>query len=303
MSEIELQRTRSRELETEIYTTAMRDFYVEANTSAQSLYDRAFELTNGFRSGFRDAILTDSRLIKIFRYSIVPAISQMKFGQLVGLSSVAKFEAQQLTEGRLFQRLLASADDIANYIEQRIDNDRFTWRNEANMQGDRLTCAQSFARKWTCSLIAHQNADTQFRNWRKERQESAIKGYLLGKGFAASSFTGVVESYNDIKTNEFAPETRVKGRTRQKADVVVRTGSGGLVLIEAKAVGVEIDATKRVKECCDKASDWGSSPNLNSPVIVAVIAGFFTESNIESLTRSGVHVVWEHDLDKLGDLL
>lgn len=69
--------------------------------------------------------------------------------------------------------------------------------------------------------------------------------------------------------------------------------------MEAKAVGVEIDATKRIKECCDKANDWGAGPKLQSPAIVAVIAGFFTESNLANLSASGVHIVWEHRLSGL----
>ena len=75
--------------------------------------------------------------------------------------------------------------------------------------------------------------------------------------------------------------------------------SAGL-LVEAKAVGVELDATKRIKECCDKAHDWGNpSAELDSPVVVTVIAGFFTISNISNLQSSGIKVVWEH---RLGDL-
>lgn len=90
---------------------------------------------------------------------------------------------------------------------------------------------------------------------------------------------------------------KVRGRTIQKADVVFRSKkSKKLVLVEAKAVGVEIDATKRIKECCDKANDWGAGAKLQSPDIVAVIAGFLTENNLENVTASGVDVVWEHRL-------
>ena len=67
-------------------------------------------------------------------------------------------------------------------------------------------------------------------------------------------------------------------------------------VIEAKAVGVEIDATKRIKECCDKANDWASGKKLQSPEVIAVIAGFFTSRNIANLEASRVHVVWEHRL-------
>ena len=96
----------------------------------------------------------------------------------------------------------------------------------------------------------------------------------------------------------------MKGRTRQKADFAVRSKkSKRLVLIEAKAVGVEIDATKRIKECCDKASDWQSSQALDSPAIVTVIAGFFNRTGLANLRASNVQIVWEHRLADLGKLL
>jgi hypothetical protein len=76
-----------------------------------------------------------------------------------------------------------------------------------------------------------------------------------------------------------------------------------LVLIEAKAVGVEIDSTKRIKECCDKANDWRSAKSLKNPIITAVIAGFFTSTGIENLQKSQIQIVWEHRLDDLAEIL
>lgn len=97
---------------------------------------------------------------------------------------------------------------------------------------------------------------------------------------------------------------KVKGRTIQKSDIVIRSRKiDRLVLIEAKTVGFEIYATKRIKECCDKASDWKSSAALANPSVAAVIAGFFSERNIENLRKSEVQVVWEHRLQDLGDVI
>ena len=72
-----------------------------------------------------------------------------------------------------------------------------------------------------------------------------------------------------------------------------------LVLIEAKAVGVELDSTKRIKECCDKANDWSSSNKLKDPKIVTVIGGFFNINGINNLKASEIGVVWEHRLSDL----
>ena len=132
----------------------------------------------------------------------------------------------------------------------------------------------------------------------------SIANKLIELGYTKSSFSGVVKNNTDINIGEFTQELRVKGRTTQKADVIVRSkNSKKLILIEAKAVGVEIDSTKRIKECCDKANDWSTSSILGEPTIVSVIAGFFTKNGIENLRASNVNVVWEHRLDDLESVL
>lgn len=74
-------------------------------------------------------------------------------------------------------------------------------------------------------------------------------------------------------------------------------------MIEAKAVGVELDSTKRIKECCDKANDWSAGPSLNNPVVVAVIAGFFNATGIANMQASNINVIWEHRLTDLATVL
>jgi hypothetical protein len=34
-----------------------------------------------------------------------------------------------------------------------------------------------------------------------------------------------------------------------------------------------------------------------------VVAGFLTETNVATLQAAGVHVIWEHDLGKIADIL
>ena len=96
----------------------------------------------------------------------------------------------------------------------------------------------------------------------------------------------------------------MRGGTSQKADVIVRRKRDGqLVLIEAKAVGVQVDAFKRVKECCDKSRDWKSNAQLGDVVVVAVIAGFFAQQNLDALKTAGAAIVWEHRLTDLSEVL
>ena len=68
-------------------------------------------------------------------------------------------------------------------------------------------------------------------------------------------------------------------------------------------MGVEIDSTKRIKECCDKANDWTSGSDLSNPVVATVIAGFFNSTGIKNLLASNISVVWEHRLTDLSKIL
>jgi hypothetical protein len=223
----------------------------------------------------------------------------MKFGQLFGLGSIEAFERDRVATTRNLEQLRALAPAIAAFAVEHLDRHRFLWLTKSLSDETRLV-AEGYAKAWTCSLIADQNAQTEYRNWRKAQQELAIEAKLVECGYVRSTFAGDLERRTDINLGEYSKERRVRGGTVQKADLAVRRrGDGRLVLIEAKAVGVQVDAFKRVKECCDKARDWRSNRQLGAPLVVAVLGGFFVERNLEALAKAQVAVAWEHDLDSL----
>ncbi len=82
----------SRKYEMRVYLDSMKAMYENALLQNGEVYDIAAALTQDFRSITSNAILADSRIIKILRYAIAPSISQMKFGQFFGISSIGKFE-------------------------------------------------------------------------------------------------------------------------------------------------------------------------------------------------------------------
>lgn len=291
----------SREYEMRVYLDSMREMYDDAVEQNGELYDIAFALTDSFRAITSQAILADSRLIKTLRYAIAPTISQMKFGQMFGLNSVERFERSRVSgTSSTARELTRIAPRIAKFISENIDRTRFIWLDDPSQYSN---LAQGYAKKWTCSMAADQNAQTNYRNWRKQKQEHSIADHLLSLKYAKSAHKGLISQATDIGIGEFTQEIRVQGRTIQRADLVFRSRkSRKLVLLEAKAVGVELDATKRIKECCDKANDWSASAALGDPQIVAVIAGFFTEHNIANLSASNIRIVWEHRLSDLDSL-
>jgi len=295
----------SREYEMALYLASMSAMYSNAMAQNEEVYDTAMASTDGFSRIDSSAILQDSRIIRIMRYAVAPSISQMKFGQMFGLKSVKGFEENRISPGSAKHRQLkALAPKMAEFVSANLDAWRFKWIRDGHDIRD-MELAHAYARKWTCSIAADQNASTKYRNWRKDQQEQALAAQLTSMGYVKSGFSGTVKDYDDINIGEFTTERKVKGRTIQKADAVIRSKRPGhpLVLVEAKAVGVELDSTKRIKECCDKASDWGSSKELAGPSVVAVIAGFFTAIGVENLLASGVHVVWEHRLSDLKGVL
>jgi hypothetical protein len=288
----------SREYEMRVYLQSMKAMYENAVEQNGETYDICFSLTNGLREITAEAILKDSRIIKTLRYAIAPTISQMKFGQLFGQKTSVAFEDDRLERGtKKYRRLESFAGEAASFIRTHLDTTRFIWTTDSSLASD---LAYDYAKKWTCSIAADHNAQTAYRNWRKEQQEQVVIRELIKAGYTLSGFQGTVQSQTDVKIGEYKTETKVKGETVQKADVVFRCKkTRRLVLVEAKAVGVELDATKRIKECANKAEDWTSAPALKEPLVIAVIAGFFSPIQIANLEAAGVNVVWEHRIKDL----
>lgn len=295
----------SRDYEMRTYLDSMRAMYDNALAQNGEIYDIARTSTQDFRRITAAAIEADSRIIKILRYAIAPSISQMKFGQFFGMGSIDKFENDRLEAGSAQHNALSKiAAGIAEFATENLDGNRFLWVSNPKTKISDIRLASDYAKGWTCSIAADQNAQTRYRNWRKDQQEHAIASALVDLGYTKSSYRGVVTNHTDIKIGEFTQELKVKGRTRQKADLIVRSKkTKKLVLIEAKAVGVELDSTKRIKECCDKANDWKSGRELDEPVVATVIAGFFTSTGIQNLLASNISVIWEHRLSDLSKIL
>ena len=221
------------------------------------------------------------------------------------MGSIIKFENDRLEAGTVKHNALCKiATGIAEFATENLDGNRFLWVSNPKTKISDISLASDYAKGWTCSIAADQNAQTRYRNWRKDQQEHAIASALVELGYTKSFYRGIVSKYTDIKIGEFTQELKVKGRTRQKADLIVRSKkTKKLVLIEAKAVGVELDSTKRIKECCDKANDWKAGGELDKPVVATVIAGFFTSMGIQNLLASRISVIWEHRLSDLSKIL
>lgn len=283
----------SEAFETAIFFRMARTLYNDCETQCESLFDIAMDKTDGFRRITPEILVDDSRIIKVLRYCMLPVISQMKLGQLVDLDSTKEFEDTRITNGEKYRKLVQIAPRLCGLFVEYMDWQRFLWL-QTEMAEDKFSLASKYAKKWTCSLISNQNSSTVFRNWRKELQETSAVNQAVRAGYTSVATRRIITNVDDLLPGQYSRECRIQGRNVQKADIVIRLKrTNKLLLIEAKAIGVRIDAFKRVKECREKFDDWKQSFG-DSVEVGVVLSGFIPEKEYNSLIEEGAHVFWEH---------
>ncbi len=286
--------------ETNIFFKMARQLYTDCVTQCDSIFDIAMDKTDGFRRISAEVLVSDSRIIKVLRYCMLPVISQMKLGQLVGLDSTKDFEDELVSKGRKLSELKRIAPRLCEIITDNLDSQRFLW-HQTTLNDENRQLAVKYAKNWTCSLIANQNSSTAFRNWRKELQESTAIQEIIKAGYTPVETRRRIRSIDDLLPGQCCRECVIVGRNNQKADIVIRLKqSKKLLLIEAKAIGVKIDAFKRIKECREKFDDWNNTFGTMVEVGV-VLSGFIPSTEYRSLIDENIHVFFEHDISTLFD--
>lgn len=284
---------RSEQFETEIFFRMARSLYSDCATQCEKLFDITMAKTNGFRTISPEIILSDSRIIKVLRYCMLPVISQMKLGQLVGIDTTGIFEDSIISSGNQYRKLQTIAPQLCKLFTDYMDSQRFLWL-QTIISREQYELAVEYAKRWTCSLIANQNSSTAFRNWRKELQESSAVAQAVKAGYKSVVTRRIINNPNDILPGQYSRECRIQGRNVQKADIVIRLKkTQKMLLIEAKAIGVRIDAFKRIKECREKFDDWKQTFGDDIEVGV-VLSGFIPEREVQSIIEEGAHIFWEH---------
>lgn len=294
---------KSESFETHIFFEMARKLYDDCNTRCETLFDITMEKTNGFRNVTPEIILDDSRIIRVLRYCMIPVISQMKLGQLLGINTTKVFEDNFVTTKKQKEKLMQFAPKICNLVNDYMDKQRFLWL-QTSLSKAEYDLAVKYAKKWTCSLIANQNSATDFRNWRKELQETSAVKEVVAAGYTSVPVRKMITSVNDILPGQYSRECRIKGNnTTQKADIVIRLKkSEKMLLIEAKAVGVKLDAFKRIKECRDKFDDWKATYG-NAVEVGVVLSGFIPDKECITLLNTGAHIFWEYKEKDLYDFV
>ncbi len=307
----------SERLEEQVYMNLTLDLLNQLQMPLRDLYDTMFTVTQGLRAISVEAIQAHPRIVKMLRYTTAPTISQMRLGQIAGLRTTGGFEEKGIPPS------LEQAEHLARWFREHLDQERFPWiaRDVSPLSTGELRVAERYAKLWTVSLIANQNTATDYRNRRKEHQEAAIANVLEHAGLIEQRKLGMslsqrpasragapvsqprrrggISKVDDIQPGHFVREQKLLFGKKQKADLTARPRADAqLICIEAKAVGIRIDSTKRLKELNDKHTDWINS-GLNITT-VGVCAGFFNDIELIATARGrGIPIFWEHNLDQL----
>lgn len=311
-AELRIAMKASEDREERVYRELTQTLFARLNAPLEQLYDATVRATANLTAITADVLRQTPAVVKILRYCTTPAISQMRLGQLVGLRSTDSFEEKRSVPD------LAHAEALAAWFRAHLDAARFPWAvGPVDWSAAERSVAERYAKLWTVSLVSNQNTATKYRNERKALQERAITTVFAEVGLLpqrvlqpppTASFRprgGGIHFPSDLAPSSFVAEQKIVGRSekRQKADVTVRpTDSERLFCIEAKAVGIRIDSTKRLKELNDKYTDWTKS---GLPITtVGVVAGFFNEIELVATIKGrGIPIFFEHELGPLTDYL
>jgi len=283
----------SQELEEEIFLNQIRTFYDEELEKNKELYDLVADHTNNFRDFDAEIIRQEPNVVKILRYLVKPPISQMKFGQFNGVGSTTNYEDDDPSTPAK-----GTAEAMAQFMEQNVDENKVPWLYN-DVDADAFI---EVSRDWTCDIIAQSEANTRYRNWRKDVQEDRVAEAINDAGLRHVSHSSTISDIDDLSAGTFVSETKVScPGDDQKADFVARPARDEILFLEAKAIGVKIDSYKRVKEIRNKESDWRAGfPNAR---VGAAVAGWIPNSQIETLLGDDIEVFWEHRLESLKDCL
>ena len=285
----------------------------------KNLYDQTLAATKNFTSITSDIIRANPKTIKTLRYCLAPVISQMRLGQIIELSTTEAFEERGGVPTE------QQAERLARWFNDNLDRDRFQWLARPEMSSVEKGLADTYAKLWTVSLQANQNTATKYRTQRKEQQEKAIADALGRMGLKFQDKLGApqvprprrkrsdpphppppkrfggINEVDDVHPECYVKEKKILGgsQKKQKSDLTARpTNASNLFCIEAKAVGIRLDSTKRLKELNDKYTDWkGSGLPITT---VGVVAGMFSDLELVSTIKlRQIPIFFEHDLDKL----
>lgn len=262
---------------------AYLEYFESYQSRVEEVVEASVDLTD-LRSVAAE-ILTDPKLLEVFRYLPAPPIST---DDLKVLSDATSLAAKRLrTDDELVKRVV---DTVMTGLDRR----RFPWIAEGRDADEAERNAAILA---TTALMATQRLGTNRRHQGKTLQEARVEDSLLKSGYVKVPRRTVSTSEDLPRPGEFCGESKLGSR---KADFIVRLWDNRAMPIECKVSNSATNSVKRLNnDAAAKAEAWRRDFGETQVVPCAVLGGVYKIRNLEEAQHRGLTLFWAHDLDAM----
>lgn len=284
--ELEVARLRAIELFRQERLQEPLEAYLQAFENCQGAFEDLLETTIDLTQLDAKAleVLTDPRLLEVFRYLPGPPVS--------------RDDLETLSEAKLKPAALGRDPEMVHrvigVVREGLDRRRFAWIGE---QREPTPAERDAAVLASAALIATSRTQTMRRNEGAKRQEGFLKEALLALGLTKVPARRIPALAAAPRAGEFCGESRLgKG----KADVVVGLWDGRILAIECKVSNSAVNSIKRLnREAAAKAEAWIADFGQVQVVPAALLSGVFDRGALENAQARDLTLFWAHQLESL----
>ena len=263
--------------------------YLEAFDEFQGVIEELFETTVDLTQldTLAGGILTESKLLRAFRYLAGPPISEDDLKTVADVRSLSLSRLRTDQEG--WQR-------IRDIVRLGIDRRRFPWIGEEREPSESEKAAAIIA---SAAVMAVSHVGTKRRSKSNTFQEEQVCGALIGSGLIQVDRREIQNTVTAPEPGHFCRESLVG---KEKADFIVRLWDHRMMLIECKVSNSAVNSFKRVNhEAVGKAEKWQRDFGATQVVPLAILSGVFSLQNLQTAQDRGLSLFWAHNLKALTD--
>ena len=232
-------------------------------------------------------VLSDPRLLDVFRYLAGPPISVNDLKVLADAPSLARSNLQENFDQ--VERLLGVVREV-------LDFRRFVWIAEEREPTEAERSAAVLA---SAALMAASRTQTRRRNIGKDKQEKQLKEALAELGLTEVPSRNIQTISHAPALGEFCGESMFGNR---KGDIIVRLWDARVMPIECKVSNSSANSIKRLNnDAAVKAEIWKTDFGRLQVVPTAVLSGVYNLRNLRDAQDRGLTLFWAHDLAQLTD--
>jgi hypothetical protein len=228
-------------------------------------------------------------LAEAFRYLAGPPYSEDDLRVIANVSSLKPSILRMNTPelNRVFEIVMQSLDEY-----------RFPWVKSKRYPSSQEMSSALLA---SATLLAAQRIATERRSDGKEKQEKAVKDYLISIGFTEVAPTQIHTIVQGPNTGQFCGECLLGER---KTDILIRLHDTRFLAIECKVSNSSTNSVKRLNnDAAVKAEYWIKTFGTSQVVPSAMLAGVFNVLNLEQAQNRGMTLFWSHSLSELGKFI